>query len=102
MKADSNKMLKPIGVVLHTHKQLVMPKEGQLLLKRGCAIVLAAPELSWHGHRFCLGGDQTFYIGRVNAMATESAPRDPCVCLNTAWPLQTYRKPPGTPADVVL
>ena len=33
MKADSNKMLNPIGVVLHTHKQLVMPKEGRLLLK---------------------------------------------------------------------
>ena len=33
MRADKEKVLKPIGVVLHTHKQLVMPKEGQLLLK---------------------------------------------------------------------
>ena len=46
MRADKEKVLKPIGVVLHTHKQLVAPKEWQLLLKCGCAIVLAAPELS--------------------------------------------------------
>ena len=46
MRADKEKVLKPIGVVLHTRKQLVMPYEGRSLLKRGCAIVLAAPELS--------------------------------------------------------